>query len=452
METEYTEKSNLSKKSVVTLVVFTIVLAILAITFAVLYAINMRKLEQTSINLENIYQRSFYDLVDSVNNTEIKMSKLLASTDADYSNNLLMEINDNLTSAENELSYLPISLNGIPETLKFVNQLGGYTEILAKNTKNGKNLSAEERSKLRELYNAIYGIKIKLNKISTEMVNGYNISENAGESKEDYNKFTQNMQQVKNQNVDYPTMIYDGPFSESTLNKEIKGLNFAEISKEDAKTVVKEIFPNSKVEFAREVNGKFQTYDFNVEKDNLKRYVQITKKGGKVLTISSMTNKKQENITHEKAIEIAENFTQKLGIKNMKCVWTDKIQSDVYLNLAPVINNVIIYPDLIKVKVDMASGEIIGYEACTYYTNHTDRKIGSAKISKAEALKMVDEKYTVEKTSLSLSPIDYEGEKLTYEFKCRYQGATYYIYINAETGAEENILKVVETDNGNLIM
>ena len=176
MEVKNEEKSNLSKKSVATLIVFTIVFAVMAIVFAVLYAIDMRKLEQTSVNLENIYQRSFYDLVDSVNNTEIKLSKLLASTDGKYSNSLLMEINDNITSAENELSYLPISLNGISETTKFINQLGGYTQTLAKNTSGGKNLSKEERAKLRELYNAIYGIKIKLNKISTEMVNGYNIS------------------------------------------------------------------------------------------------------------------------------------------------------------------------------------------------------------------------------------------------------------------------------------
>ena len=125
MEKVNEEKTNLSKKSVITLIVFTIVFGILAITFSILYAIDMTQLERTSINLENVYQRTFYDLVESVNNTETKMSKLLASTDSNYSNQLLLEINDNLTNAENQLSYLPISMNGIPETTKFINQLGG---------------------------------------------------------------------------------------------------------------------------------------------------------------------------------------------------------------------------------------------------------------------------------------------------------------------------------------
>lgn len=445
-------KSNLSKKTVVTLIVFTIVFGILALTFCILYAIDMTKLQQTSTNLENIYQRTFYDLVESVNNTETKMSKLLASSDSNYSNQLLLEINDNLTNAENQLSYLPISMNGISETTKFINQLGGYTSTLAKNTKGGEPITKEEKTKLRELYNSIYGIKIKLNQISNKINEGFNISANANPGKEDYNKFTKNLMQIKNNDQDYPTMIYDGPFSDSTCNKEIKGLNFAEISKEEAQNTVKNIFENSKVEFSNETNGKFKTYDFYVMKNDLKLFVQITKAGGKLLTISALNDKKAENISHDKAIQTAEQFAEKLGIKNMKCVWTDVIQSDAYINLAPIINNVIIYPDLIKVKVDLATGEIIGYEACAYYTNHTDRQLASPTISKTEAQNKIDDKYNIQTIKLALSPIEYEGEILTYEFKCYYQGSTYYIYINANTGEEENILKVIETQNGNLLM
>lgn len=445
-------KSNLSKKTVVTLIVFTIVFGILALTFCVLYAIDMTKLQQTSTNLENIYQRTFYDLVESVNNTETKMSKLLASSDSNYSNQLLLEINDNLTNAENQLSYLPISMNGISDTTKFINQLGGYTSTLAKNTKGGKQITNEEKTKLRELYNSIYGIKIKLNQISNKINKGFNISANANPGKEDYNKFTKNLMQIKNNDQDYPTMIYDGPFSDSTCNKEIKGLNFAEVSKEEAQKIVEKIFENSKVEFSNETNSKFKTYDFYVMKNNLKLYVQITKAGGKLLTISALNDKKAENISHEKAIQTAEQFAENLGIKNMKCVWTDVIKSDAYINLAPIINDVIIYPDLIKVKVDLATGEITGYEACAYYTNHTDRQLARATISKSEAQNKIDDKYNIQTVKLALSPIEYEGEILTYEFKCCYQGSTYYIYINANTGEEENILKVIETQNGNLLM
>ena len=53
---------------------------------------------------------------------------------------------------------------------------------------------------------------------------------------------------------------------------------------------------------------------------------------------------------------------------------------------------------------------------------------------------------------LAIIPNDYVGESLAYEFMCVSNGATYYIYVNAETGKQINILKVVETDDGNLLM
>ena len=55
-------------------------------------------------------------------------------------------------------------------------------------------------------------------------------------------------------------------------------------------------------------------------------------------------------------------------------------------------------------------------------------------------------------SAVALSPLDYNREVLTYEFKCTKNGETYYFYYNAESGQEENILKVVHTENGNLLM
>lgn len=442
----------ISKKSYITLIVFAVVLGVMAVVFSVLYAINMKNLNTTSVNLEKVYQRTFYDLVDSVNNTENKLSKLLATNDIDYANNLLQEINDNVTNAEIQLSYLPISMNGIPETTKFINQIGGYTNSLVKKTKTSQ-LSKEEKNKLNELYNSIYGIKINLQKVSNEINNGYVISKNIDVGKEDYNKFTKEFQQIKALDQDYPTMIYDGPFSDAVLNKEIKGLNFEEVSKEEAQKVLENIYPNNnKIDFVSESNGKFQTYDFNVELNNIKLYAQITKKGGKLLTVSAIRNGYEENKTMEEAIANSKQFLEKMGIENMQCVWNDKLQADAYLNFAPVINNIVVYPDLIKIKVDLSSGEIIGYEACTYYTNHTQRNISSATISKETAKSKIDDQYKIENIQLVLSPIEYEGEILTYEFKCSYKGSTYYIYINAKTGEYENILKVIETKDGNKLM
>ncbi len=457
------EKSNMSKAGVITLIVFVVVLGIMMTVFCVLYAINKNGYHTTSVNLENIYQRSFYDLVDNINNTETKLGKLTNSTDDDYSKKLLSEIEETATNAQNNISFLPISMNGIPETSKFLNQLGGFTKTLSES--DGK-ISTADRQTLKLLHNTVSEIKYHLSQMSTDLSKGYSIIDNSKQTKADYTAFTTKFQTTTD--VEFPTMIYDGPFSDSVTNTPVKGLNYDEIDKETAKEIAKNIFEVQKettskevnkksnvkeIKYAGETNGKFSTFDFKIRLENgIEYYAQITKKGGKLLTLSSFADTKNETISKTDAINIAESFAEKLGIQNMKCVWSAKARGDIYLNLAPVENGIILYPDLIKVKVDLASGNVLGWEASPYYTNHTSRSLSKATYSKSSAQAKIDSNFKVLSSALALSPLEFNREVLTYEFKCTKNGETYYFYYNAQNGAEENILKVIETENGDLLM
>ena len=446
------EKANISKASLITLVVFIVVLAIMMTVFCVLYAINKYSYENSALSLENIYQRSFFDLVDNVNNAEVKLGKLINSNGGVYSQKLLNEIHENANDAQNNLSYLPISMNGIPETTKFINQLSGFTSVLSTDNENA--FSKENLKSLNELYNTISEIKYKLNEVSMDIMKGYNISKHSDiKENVDYTNFTSKIQKIKTFDEDYPTMIYDGPFSDSVVNKKIKGLNYPEINKNQALEIASNIFENAKsVDYISETNGKFKTFDFKIIKDKSEYYAQITKNGGKLLTLSSFSNRKERNISNSQAIEIALNFAKQQGLENMECVWSDLVGNDTYLNLAPVVNNIVYYPDLIKVKVDLGTGEILGWEATSYYTNHVEREIKSPTVTKDSVKNKISDTFKILSSHLTLSPLEYNREVLTYEFKCTKKGATYYFYYNAYDGNLENILKVIETENGNLLM
>lgn len=449
---EKKENSNksMNRKNIIILSVFVAVLGIMTIMFAVLYAVNKTNYENTSVNLENIYQRSFYDLVDNINNTEVKMGKLLSSSDSEYNKKLLDEIHSNANNAQSNLSYLPISMNGISDTIKFINQVDGYTKTLIQ----GEKLSAKNVETLSELYDSIAGIKEKLNDMSDQIIKGYSISVHSRDSKSDYTEFTQLMQTTKAGDVDYPTMIYDGPFADTVLNKEIKGLTFAEISEKEAKEKASELYKNSKISFAGETNGKFTTYDYNISlATGIDGYAQFTQKGGRLLTLSSYSDSDKVNYSKEQAIEIAKEFAVSQGINDVECVWSDVVSNDAYINLAPIVDGVIYYSDLIKVKVDLNSGLVLGWEATTYYTNHTTRTLPEILYTASKAKSNIDSSYNVESVKLALSPIeDCNQEVFTHEIKCTKEGSVYYFYIDIQTGATVNILKVVQTDNGNLLM
>ena len=450
MDAVETSKSNKA------LIIVTIILSIAVVALGILYGISLSSLNNFQTSLENVYQKNFYELVDEVNNAETKLNKVLASNSNTYRSKLLKEVSKNASEAQTRLNMLPYSINGLSDTISFVNQLSGYTETLAKNLDKGEKIDGKDQETLEKVYESVVNIKKSLNSMSKQMWEGYNITSSSLKLDGDYNSLTSDMSAMNGEDIEYPTMIYDGPFSDSQVNKEVKGLNFSEVSMETAKNNLGKILTNISVDnlkFNGESSGHFQTYDFSYEDENgVYTFAQVTKKGGKLLTLSSQNIYKTKKLELANAEKIALDFAKKAGIDSMKVVWSDVVGDDAFINLAPVIDGVIIYPDLVKVKVDLAKGDVLGFEASSYYMNHVNRKILPTRITESVAKAKIYSGLYVKDSRLALIPLEYGEEVLCYEFICSMNGNTYYVYINAVNGAEENILKVIQTDNGNLLM
>lgn len=443
------------KKANIGLIIALSIVSGLFVLTGVLYGISMARVNSLSYSLENIYQKNYYELVDNINNTEVKLSKVLASGDSAYSKKLLAEISKSSSRASANLSALPISINGLSDTITFINKADGYTTSLVKKLEGGDSLTASERETLSKMHDSVVEIKSGLSKITNKLYGGYSILDESLSFSGDYNGFTTAVGGVST-DIDYPSMIYDGPFSDSVVSQEVLGLNYDEVSKEEAQQKLIDILETvtaDKIEYQGETDGRIVTYDFSINtgEDNYSFY-QLTKKGGKLLNISSFTSNISTTNSLSTAITNATKFIEKTGVQNMQCVWSDIVNGTAFLNFAPVINNTIIYPELIKVKVELGEGKVTGFDATTYYTNHKERQIATASFGAVSAREKVSSEFNIVKQKLALIPLEWNTESLCHEFECTKDGATYYIYISATTGAEENILKVVETNSGNLLM
>lgn len=432
-----------------------ILLSVAVITMIILYSISLSDKQKLQTKLENVYQQNFCELVDNVNNAQIKLNKVCALKNDSYAEKLLNEISKNTLSASINLSSLPLSSSDLNQTIKFINQTSGFCETMANKLKNGEALSFDEQKTLQDLSVAFSEMKQKINSVSKDIFDGSILSESV-KIDGDYNNFTLRLKNIKSDDVKYPTMIYDGPFSDSTVNRPIKGLNGETSSKEQAKQTIFDIFTNiseSNCQYLGETNGKFKTYDFELlANENGSIYVQVTKQGACLLSLSAKSSFGDKKYTQKQAKQIAIDFAKQNKLENMQCVWSDVINSCAYINLAPIESGIIIYPDLVKVKVDLISGLVVGYEASTYYTNHIDRTLESVSVEKSLAQEKIPQDYKITKTNICLVPLDYNREVLCYEFVCTKDNETYYFYVNAKTSEVENILQVIETDNGNLLM
>jgi germination protein YpeB len=111
-----------------------------------------------------------------------------------------------------------------------------------------------------------------------------------------------------------------------------------------------------------------------------------------------------------------------------------------------------IYPDLIKVKVALDNGQILGFESKGYLNFHTKRDIPKPKLTQKEARAIVNKKLKVISSGLAIIPTEFKTEIFTYEFKGKLGDNDFLVYINAQTGKEENIFLIVNTPNGILTM
>ena len=110
------------------------------------------------------------------------------------------------------------------------------------------------------------------------------------------------------------------------------------------------------------------------------------------------------------------------------------------------------YPDLIKVKVALDNGDILGVETTRYLNNHTTRDISNVKITKEQAKENLNKDLNIESEGLAVIPTEWQTEILCYEFKGKVDDTEFLVYINAENGREEDILVIKDTPNGILTM
>lgn len=449
------DKNISKKKGIITgLTIATSVLALSTLGFGIGFAITDSKAMEYKSELENVYKSNFYSLLDSVNNLETKISKTLNSSTSTFQRKILLEASKNANEAEISVASLPLSQSDIHETIKMVNQISGYTSTLAEKLSSGESLTEAEMNTLEDIEQSVLQLKYQLNEFARKLDKGFSIIDASMDIDSDTNEFTKSFSSMKDNDVEYPTMIYDGPFSDSVVNSKVKGLSGSKVSKTEAMTNLEKYFKNAvKIDYEGETKGRFETYNFRVTNSNDEMlYAQVTQIEGHILTISGAGAEGDSNIDVEVAKKLALEFASENGIEDGEVVWNDTIENDVYLNIAPKSQGIVLYPDLVKVKVNMTSGTIVGYDATSYFTNHTDRTLNKGGISLKTAEEKVSTKYEIVRSRFALAPLDYNKEIVCIEVEAKSGGNTYYFYYNAQSGELENILKVIETDNGNLLM
>lgn len=410
--------------------------------------------------VQDEYNKSMYLAVSYINNVEVDLAKLLVTSTPKMSAVTLADIWKQANLAKECLEQIPVGQNSMANASKYLTQVSDFSYTLMKQNISDIKLTEEEYEKLKHIYEDSSKLSSKMSDIYDDLNAGrikWDELEKIGNEKLPDNDISNSIFEVGKTFQNYEGLIYDGAFSDHLLSSEPKFLSQKEISEDDAKKYIEEVILNDekieKIEFKGESNGKIELYNFDVTLDSKqKRTISITKNDCKLYLMIGDKKVKEQNISVDEAKKRGMEFLNKLGIDNMIETYYQKTENMIVINYAATQDGVILYPDLIKVKISLDDGKVYGVEAAGYIFNHTTRNNLKPSISQEKAKSMLNSSLEIISSDMALIPTESNSEILTYEFKGKIDNREFLIYINADNAREEKVLLVIDNKNGVLTM
>ncbi|MDR2519665.1 MAG: germination protein YpeB [Eubacteriaceae bacterium] len=412
--------------------------------------------ETLSRRIEDQYAQSFQTLNDTVRDIATKLGKCAVSTDQSFLAYTYSEISKLSSAAQEMLSRLPISHLASSETASFLSKTEDFSAAMLKKRLGLDEINVQDRASTKALETSARAFNESLNQFIEDTKGeegGYKWLKNASSylASAEENSFTRNLTSVDESMVDYPSMIYDGPFSDHLVNEKPRGLTGSDVTKEEAQAKLKKV-ENAETKFVSEINSDIPCYVFHVTNGSETRAFYISKAGGHLISSTSSSAPKASNISMSDAQKKAEAFLKGIGIDGMAPSYYENYQNIGVFNFCCTQNGVKEYSDLIKVQVSLENGKIIGYEATGYYMNHHPRQLPSPVVTSAQARAKLNSDMKVTSESLALIPTKGKNEFLCYEFKGTVGDTAYIVYIDVQNGVEREIFQVIEADNSVLVL
>ena len=394
--------------------------------------------------IENLYHR----IDDDLNDVDVSLSKLSAASSPRQSVLLLGDVWRATGSAGAAMGLLPLSHADSCDMSQFVTRCGDYAHALMGRVLQGRALTEEDRRQLGDMRAACAQIR----QVAGEAIQSgdYVAADNV-----DAGCYEQSQSEAAIS--EYPTLIYDGPFSESAENRPPQGEIGERITAQQAAERARRLFSDGTVADTVYVPGALPVYELSVQSASRGQVsLSLTEQGGELLSfMGAPTGDKNDPPSDEESEKLkaaALSFLQELGVEDPAAAYAQYYQGAAVLNFAPRQAGVILYSDLVKVYMDRETGEVMGLDARNYRLNHRQRALPRPKLTEEEAGAYVSGELQVEHTDLALIPLTQQTEVLCYEFKATKDDTFYIVYVNALTGQEEQIFEVINSAEGDLVV
>ena len=445
-------ETDMKRRSKIRLAAFSAALFAVMLAWAVTATV---KASRCSRALKLNDQQALTQLCEYFDNIEVGLMKSLYANSDSMLSVLSSDLQKQATGAKTSLSALSSGDTALLHTYKFLSQVGEYTAALNKKAAAGGSFTAEDRQTLETLLGYAAALSTRFDHMADLMNSNYFTFDKLNKdmrsvekSSESMVSFLDSVADAEDSMTNFPTLIYDGPFSDNILSKESELLkNAAPVSPAQAKSKAAAYMTAQEEDVLEdgETNGKLAAYLFRVNGKN----IAVSKNGGYLVYVLSDARAGSSRLTDTDAIENAAAFLYNAGYRGLMSTYYAAHDGVCTVNFAYMQEGYTCYPDLIKVGVSLSDGGVVSLDASDYLMNHVEREIPEVAVSAEEASSAVAETLTVKKATLAVIPTDSGGEQFAHELLCETEnGQDVLVYKDTTTGKEADILILLYSDHG----
>lgn len=442
---------NLTRRSFIRMISY-ITFAFVILGTSLYLEFSQRSKYETQI--ENTYVRSLEDLGTYMNNITVTLYKGIYSGTPYQLSGLSAKLWREAGGAKAAMAQLPLSQLPLENTTKFLSQVGEYAMAISRKAAVNNKLDQEDYDRLNELYDYSKTITEQIYDIVNTVIKG-NINivkaiKQEGTDEENTPSVISGFKDIEEGFTDYPTLIYDGPFSDNIMEKNpVMTKDAPAVSREDAREAAAKISSLSSSEFAddTDLEGKLPSFCFTSKDSTIN--IDVSKQGGYAYFLQNSRAIGDSTIGYDEALSKAKEFLNKNGYKSMTESYYEIKNGICTINFAYKKDDITYYTDLIKVGIALDKGDVVWFDARGYIFNHADRPSISPSIPVDEAKKSVSTFLKIEKYKLAVIPSAGLLETFCYEFTCKgLDDEPVLVYVNAKNKIEEQILILEISDNG----
>ena len=424
------------------------VLAVLLICMIVLNVSSSGALADANRRISAVYQKAFYESCTMAGGISVNYRKLLVAPDSTGMQTLLAEISRQCQGASANLSLLPLGEKTVGATLKFINQAEDFAETLSVKLSSSDGISSKDYEAMQLLSDGAAELAEAMNALLERFESGetwFDDAEFAPSGDASYAP-------LSNGAEDYPALLYDGAYSDGLTSGNYEMVRFEkEITAEEAKSVLRNFIPVDSIRYLGSSNPGTECYEFSLRSGKYNLSAAVTKGGGHILYILPQDVSSAETMTAEELSTIAGDFLRARGYGDVEMRYYSFHNGVITVSFAAVQDDVILYPDLIKIQLSMEDGMVIGLDARGYLKNHKTRALPEASIDEEAAMAAAGSRLEPVSARLCLIPQN-RREYLCWEVLAEDAGDRFLVYVDAQSGAQRELKQLLYQDNGTLVM